>query len=557
MNIKFILILAATLLFSQTAFAESVAAGERQGYFKHVCGWEKIEQEKIYAPDELVFHLDSDEMTSNLNARVMPLNASEKHIDYSTSDISIASVDENGNISVFNKPGEATIYMTSGKAYAECKINVIRGVTGISLAQHDITFYADQPITSQLNATVFPADATNKNIKWKSDDTSIAGVDENGVVTPCGIGSVNITAETEDGGFKASCVVRVTFHTVTAKAVFITNAIDVMPINGVHNLDSYIYPENASDKSVHWSSSNTDIAEINENGSLIGKGEGMAVITLTGAGGIEDSFTISVVPDDGNVQSSIISKPVSERIAELSMPVAYSKSSSTLSQAVSAQMSKSPTVFTTNASAASQADVEKYIDPKNFSSGYGRYQFVDLSGTSGISSQALNAYLSDKGVLKNKADVFIEASKKYNVSEIYLAVHASLESGNGSSQLAQGISFNGTTVYNMFGIGAYDSDPINGGAKYAYDKGWTSIEKAIEGGAEWISENYIGKGQNTLYKMRWNPSKPGNHQYATDVAWAVKQAKSICNMFSALPDSHKIFEVPVYSGEDVPVINYE
>lgn len=108
-------------------------------------------------------------------------------------------------------------------------------------------------------------------------------------------------------------------------------------------------------------------------------------------------------------------------------------------------------------------------------------------------------------------------------------------------------------MYNLFGIGAVDKSPIDAGAEYAYKQGWTSVEKAIEGGAKWISENYINNskyGQNTLYKMRWNPEKPAEHQYATDIAWASKQAKSMSSMFEAFPTAKYKFEIPRYSGQE-------
>ena len=84
--------------------------------------------------------------------------------------------------------------------------------------------------------------------------------------------------------------------------------------------------------------------------------------------------------------------------------------------------------------------------------------------------------------------------------------------------------------------------------------GWGVMNaKAIEGGAKWISENYINNskyGQNTLYKMRWNPEKPAEHQYATDIAWASKQAKSMSSMFEAFPTAKYKFEIPRYSGQE-------
>lgn len=79
--------------------------------------------------------------------------------------------------------------------------------------------------------------------------------------------------------------------------------------------------------------------------------------------------------------------------------------------------------------------------------------------------------------------------------------------------------------------------------------GWTTPEKAIEGGAKWISEQYINNPnyqQNTLYEMRWNPASPGKHEYATDIGWAVKQTTSIMKMYSNFPGATLKFDIPSY-----------
>src|SRR5699024_11280080 len=117
--------------------------------------------------------------------------------------------------------------------------------------------------------------------------------------------------------------------------------------------------------------------------------------------------------------------------------------------------------------------------------------------------------------------------------------------------LATGIKVNGKTVYNMFGIGAVDSDPERLGAKTAYEQGWFTVEDAIIGGAKWISSSYINNPyyqQDTLYKMRWNPLQPGTHQYATDVAWAAKQVHNL-NKIVYLSQKYNLilsFEIPSY-----------
>lgn len=198
---------------------------------------------------------------------------------------------------------------------------------------------------------------------------------------------------------------------------------------------------------------------------------------------------------------------------------------------------------------ASRDEVLQYLDPNNYDEGVYKYQFIDLSASAGISEEDMAKFLAKKGILAGKANIYLEAARKYNVSEVYLAAHSALETGNGTSTLAKGVVVNGVTVYNMYGIGAYDSDPIGAGAQYAYKMGWTTPEKAIEGGAKWISEQYINNAsykQNTLYKMRWNPASPGNHQYATDVGWAVKQTESIKRMYDNFENASLKFDMPKY-----------
>ena len=548
------------MLFTVCAYAEGDDRSDVK-YFKHVTGWYDVKCEKIYTEKEtLRFHLDSDNMTENIGALAMPLNCTEKHIEYSSSDENVITVDKDGNVSASNSPGSATITMRCGDISTEVNAEVIRGVSGVSLSANDLTFYADRPAPSKISAIISPADATDKRVKWTSSDTSVASVSDDGTIMPCGLGTASIAATTEDGNFTAKCTVRVTIYNIPVRAVFIENAIEALRIGGDYRLTAYVYPENARNKGITWSSSDPNVVTVDANGNLRGISEGNAMISVTSNNGAEDTFTINIVPDDGQpFEFNVISRPVKERIAELAMPVIYSKYRTSFDSAVSTQLSKSPVLFGTNASPASAHDVEMYMNPANFNSGSAKYQFVVLSGSDGISEETLNAYLSGRGVLSGRGHDFKAAAKKNNISEIYLAVHASLESGSGTSALANGVEYNGTVVYNLFGIGAYDTDPVGEGAKYAYEHGWTDIEKAIYGGAQWISENYINGSskQNTLYKMRWNPANPGVHQYATDVAWAVKQSGTIAALFSSLPDSQVNFDVPVYSGMAETPILYE
>ena len=107
-------------------------------------------------------------------------------------------------------------------------------------------------------------------------------------------------------------------------------------------------------------------------------------------------------------------------------------------------------------------------------------------------------------------------------------------------------------VYNMYGIGAGDSNPILKGAEYAYSQGWFTPEEAIIGGAYFVSRNYVNNSnyyQDTLYKMRWNPGAPGKHQYATDIGWASKQTRFIQQFYDRVNMYHLRFDIPLYIRE--------
>lgn len=198
---------------------------------------------------------------------------------------------------------------------------------------------------------------------------------------------------------------------------------------------------------------------------------------------------------------------------------------------------------------ASREEVEKYVNPQNFTQDSSAYfQFLKLSQTAGLNAAEVNAkILYNKGILTGKGQAFIDAARAYSINELYLISHSLLETGNGTSELAKGTMFNGKKVYNMYGVGAYDSNPLYYGAKYAYEQGWFTPEAAIMGGAKFIGEKYIHHPtykQDTLYKMRWSPN--ALHQYATDVGWAYKQVGRMYSLYTLLDDYTVYYDIPVY-----------
>lgn len=427
-------------------------------YINPYPSWDSVPAEKIYLNQgKAVFYAGEKNEPFKIEASVMPFNTTDKTITYKTSDISVASVDSDGVVTCGNSVGDAVIEMRCSKAYARFKVSVINGVKGVMMSRSTMTLYADKPMTAQLSAIISPSDASIKDVKWYSEDNSIAFVDKEGLVSPCGVGTTDVYAETVDGGYKAKCTVTVTT----------------------------------------WEKRKEDI------------------------------------------------------------PIEYSDYDISLEEMVSRQMDAAPTIFTNAVYAANEENVEQYANPANLVTGYNKYQFIDLSSSNGIDAETLDSYLKGKGILEGMGRVFKDAAESNGLSEVYLVIHACLETGNGTSALASGIEYGGKGVYNMFGIGAVDASPVESGVKYAYEQGWTSVEKAIRGGARWISENYVNNSkykQNTLYKMRWNPDYPGVHQYATDIAWASKQAKDMSNMFEAFPTAQYRFEIPVFSDQEKPEI---
>jgi beta-N-acetylglucosaminidase/uncharacterized protein YjdB len=261
-----------------------------------------------------------------------------------------------------------------------------------------------------------------------------------------------------------------------------------------------------------------------------------------------DNLTVNSIGNDGVVTSQSI------KIYKFSNNNQYGTNYNISLQAmVDKQMQYGEPVFSNGLqwTAADRNTVQKYVDPMNFMDNYGIYQFLRLDYMQGVTVDDLNKILSGKGVLDGKGAQFLQAAQQSNINPIYLVSHALLETGNGTSKLSTGIVVNGKTTYNLFGIGAYDSNPNQMGAEYAYNKGWFSVDQAIYGGANWISGQYINNSsykQNTLYKMRWNPASPSNHQYATDVSWAYNQVYNIKSLIDMVQNPSLQFDIPIYKN---------
>lgn len=159
----------------------------------------------------------------------------------------------------------------------------------VSLDKTDITLKPNA--TTKLTATVAPDNASNKDVTWSSSDTSVATVTNTGSVKAVKNGSAVITAKT-DNGLTAQCTVTVTtpissFSVKPAKT-------KTMDIDGTFTITAKIYPANCNDKTLLYSSSNEDVAVVDENGTVTAVSAGTAKITVTAKSNPAKTRTITV-----------------------------------------------------------------------------------------------------------------------------------------------------------------------------------------------------------------------------------------------------------------------
>ncbi|MCA7012971.1 glucosaminidase domain-containing protein [Dickeya dadantii] len=229
----------------------------------------------------------------------------------------------------------------------------------------------------------------------------------------------------------------------------------------------------------------------------------------------------------------------------------YKKYDYALTDALNKQMALDGSSKATygNYGAVTRSTVKGYMDPQKNMNETSIYQFLDLTTSAELPEKTIKEALQGKGELSGKEKVFINAAKKYGINEAYLVAHALVETDLGRSPFATGKhTKNGKSIYNMYGISVFPKNP-KPGIELAYKEKWLSVDEAIDGGAKWISRNYINreKGQNTLYNMRWNPQKPATHQYATAINWATDQSIHMKKMMDTFPNAKLKFEIPEYN----------
>ena len=233
--------------------------------------------------------------TLQLTATVTPSNTSNKNVTWKSSNTTVATVSSSGLVTA-KAPGSATITVTTADGSnksATCALTVKQLATGVSLNKTSATLNTGQ--TLQLTATVTPSNTSNKNVTWTSSNTTVATVSSSGLVTAKSAGTATITVTTADGSNKsATCAITVkqlvTGITLNKSALYMVE-------DDEFTLVATVTPSNANNKNVTWSSTDPNIASVN-NGVVTAYGVGECVIKATTVDGSNLSASCNVTVAD-------------------------------------------------------------------------------------------------------------------------------------------------------------------------------------------------------------------------------------------------------------------
>lgn len=228
-----------------------------------------------------------------LNATVSPDTADNKKVIWSSSDNSLATVDENGKVTTL-AVGTVTISCVSADngTAAYCVVEITEPVTGLTLNAYFQEMVAGTKFV--ILPTVLPIEAPNKDVTFISSDPTVATVDGNGVVTALVGGTCDIIVTTVESSLKATCTINVKEY---VESIHITGNPDRLNTGDSVTLGVEVSTNTASNKAVYWTSSNPSIATVDQNGKVMGHTPGNVVITATAAdgGGVSDSVIIKVI----------------------------------------------------------------------------------------------------------------------------------------------------------------------------------------------------------------------------------------------------------------------
>lgn len=252
--------------------------------------------------------------TVKLNATVLPENADNKNVHFTSDNDAVATVDDNGFVTALSS-GEAviTVITEDGKKTAKCKITVEKEI--IQLKTITITnapAELEKGAQVQLGIKYIPDNTTqSKSVEWKTSDASVAVVSSTGLVTAKKTGTVTITAVSKaDSSIQSKVTIKVLSHIT---GVTVTGPSGTLYTDTKYKFTAKITPDDTTDnKTVIWSVSDSNIAQIATDGTLSFKKAGtvdvIATVKATSSNTIIKKLTVTGVKRVINVSSVALDK---------------------------------------------------------------------------------------------------------------------------------------------------------------------------------------------------------------------------------------------------------
>ncbi len=213
---------------------------------------------------------------------------------------------------------------------------------------------------------------------------------------------------------------------------------------------------------------------------------------------------------------------------------------------------------------ATRQAVEYCVDPRNFLNEKYIFMFEQLTynddyhTVQGVQNIVQNTFMRGgiPGEGISYSQYFFDLGQKLGVSPFHLASRVYQEQGtNGTSALISGTYPGYTGYYNYYNVkasGTTNKQVIESGLEYARSKGWNTRRRSIEGGAEFISKNYILKGQDTLYLQKFDVDNSYNgmfyHQYMQNITAPMTEGSTTRNAYERVGalNNRFVFKIPVY-----------
>jgi Bacterial surface proteins containing Ig-like domains len=183
---------------------------------------------------------------------------------------------------------------TGNKIDTPYTISKAKEVVASGVSLNDVTKTLSIGGTYTLQATIAPTDTTNKSLTWASSDASIASVTSTGLVQGVKAGTATITAKTSNGK-TATCTVTVSPLAVAVSGVTFNTTSKTVNVGDNFTLISTVEPSGATDKTLTWTSSDSNIAAVN-NGAVTTKAVGTATIIATSSNGKIATCNVTVKP---------------------------------------------------------------------------------------------------------------------------------------------------------------------------------------------------------------------------------------------------------------------